>query len=91
MLDHRTHSPEAIFKAMQMATLLAPVVSNFVPGREVLTFTLGPGDEDADLMLRDLPDGSGCRIEVGDRVIAVIAGLSANDIDESSIRFEFEE
>ncbi len=91
MLTQSSFSSDALSSMMNTATMIAPVVTGFVPGREVLTFTLGTEDEDADLYLRDMADGSGCRIEVGERLIAIIAGLSANDIDEGAIRFEFED
>ena len=67
---------------------LAPVIEDFDPETEVLDFTLEPGDEDAPLQLRDLP-GPTCRIEIGDRVLAILPGLRADDIEPDALRFEF--
>ena len=67
---------------------LAPVIDDFDPETEVLDFTLYPEDEDADLILRDLPGGS-CRIEIGDRVLAILTGVRADDIEPGALRFDF--
>ena len=70
---------------------LAPVIEDFDPTVEQLAFTLGPEDADSRLVLRDLVDGSGVRVEVNGRLMATLMGCAADDIPETCLTFEFED
>ncbi|KPP84055.1 MAG: hypothetical protein HLUCCA08_00940 [Rhodobacteraceae bacterium HLUCCA08] len=70
-----------------IAPVLAPVIDGFDPDTETLAFTLDPDEDDAPLRLRDLPDGS-CRIEIGDRVLAILTGIRADDIEPGALHFD---
>lgn len=71
--------------------VIAPVVQDFDPSCEQLGFTLGVDDEDAQLVLRDLIDGSGVRVEVNGRLMVTLMGCVADDIPEGCLTFEFED
>ncbi|MBT8410574.1 MAG: hypothetical protein KJP02_02095, partial [Octadecabacter sp.] len=72
------------------APMIAPVVKDFDPSCETLGFTLGAEDEDAQLVLRDLIDGSGVRVEVNGRLMVTLMGCVADDIPEGCLTFDFE-
>lgn len=74
-----------------LAPVIAPVVSDFDPSCETLGFTLGAADEDANLVLRDLFDKSGVRVEVNGRLMVTLMGCVADDIPEGCLTFEFED
>lgn len=73
------------------APVLAPVIEDFDPFQEKLAFTLSIADEDADLILRDLIDGSGVCVEVNRRLIVTLKGCTADDLPEGCLSFEFED
>jgi hypothetical protein len=70
---------------------VAPVIDDFDPSVEVLSLTLSEDDIGQPLVLRDLADMSGVRIEVGGRLLAVLTGVTADDLDEDCLQFDFEE
>ena len=74
-----------------MAPVLPPVVEDFDPFTEKLAFTLPEDDEDAQLELRDLFDGSGVQVLVSGRLLTTLMGCIADDIPEGCLTFEFEE
>ncbi len=69
----------------------APLIEGFNPATEVLSLTLGENDIGAALVLRDLPDMSGVRIEIGGRLVALLTGVTANDLDEDCLHFDYED
>lgn len=86
MLPKTLAGPGAI-----MAPVLPPVVEDFDPDMETLSFTLSAEDEETGVRLRDLPEGKGCRVEVGDRVLVILMGVSADEIGPTALEFEFED
>lgn len=70
---------------------LAPVVKDFDPDMETLSFTLSASDAESGVRLRDLPEGAGCRVEVGDRVLVTLMGVRADEIGPNALEFEFED
>ncbi|AKS47388.1 hypothetical protein SAMN05444287_2968 [Octadecabacter temperatus] len=73
------------------APVLAPVVKDFDPRVERLTFKLSTKDADADLFLHNFLNGSDVQVEVDGRVIVTLLGCSADDIPEDCLTFEFED
>ena len=74
-----------------MAPVLPPVVRDFDPSVEKLAFTLSEDDEDEQLELRDLFDGSGVQVFVSGRLLVTLMGCIADEIPEGCLTFEFEE
>lgn len=70
---------------------VAPLIEGFDPATEVLSLTLGENDIGAALVLRDLPDMSGVRIEIGGRLVALLTGVTSDDLDEDCLRFDYQD
>lgn len=83
-------APISVGPVTLMAPVLAPVVKDFDPSVEKLTFTLSHDDADAVLMLHDLLDGNGVEVEVNGRLLVTLLGCTADDIPEDCLTFEFE-
>lgn len=66
---------------------LAPIVRDFDPTVERLSFTFAP-DEDNTVFLLDLLDRRGVQVEVGGRVLVTLMGCVAKDIPEGCLTFE---
>lgn len=77
--------------ATVMAPILPPVIQDFDPDVEKLAFTLSADDEDEQLQLRDLPDGSGVQVLVSGRLLTTLMGCIADEIPEGCLTFEFED
>ncbi|WP_368186436.1 hypothetical protein [Aestuariibius sp. HNIBRBA575] len=67
-----------------------PMIQGFDPDVETLSFTLSEDDMDATLRLEDLADQTGVRLSIGDRLIAVLFGVRADDLEPGCLQFEFE-
>ena len=83
--------PESRGPGRFLNPVLPPVVRDFDPDMETLSFTLPAEDADAAIYLRDLVDTDGVRVEVGGRTLVVLMGVSADEIGPNALQFEFEE
>jgi len=72
------------------APKLAPVIEDFDPRQESLAFTLAAEDEERQMVLRNLSDGSGVRVEVDGRLVVTLMGCLADDLPEGCLSFEFD-
>ncbi len=84
-------APISVGPVTMVALVLAPVIKDFDPSVEKLSFTLSANDEDNVLYLHDLLDGSGVEVEVGGRLLVTLLGCVADDIPEDCLKFEFED
>lgn len=89
--DMFSPGPVTTAPGVMTAPVLAPIVKDFDPYSESLGFTLPSADADADLMLIDLPDGSGVQVEVNGRLVVTLMGCTADDVPEGCLTFEFED
>lgn len=71
------------------APVLPPVVRNFDPTVERLSFTLDQSDAQNPLVLRDLRSGNGVRVQIGERLLVTLMGCAARDIPEDCLSFDF--
>ncbi|WP_143849649.1 hypothetical protein [Octadecabacter ascidiaceicola] len=84
-------APVSVGPVTLTAPVLAPVVKDFDPRVEKLSFKLPAKDADAEMFLHDLLDGNGVQVEIDGRTVVTLLGCTANDIPEGCLTFEFED
>ena len=72
-----------VARATARGTARPAVIRDFDPDRQVLTLTVEGAKAGDEILFRDTDDG--CRIELGGRIIAVLQGTLAADLDEHSL------
>lgn len=65
-------------------------IDGFDPTTETLKITLPNSAEDAVLHIEDFQNNQGCALRVGTQVVAVLNGVSADQMDQACLHFEFE-